>query len=135
GVVALHATQAELIRRMIQQAPALAKSSVPIQVDVPEGFRQRECSVVVLSLTRSHHHRAVTFGDGPEALLLALTRARRRLIVIGDPSTLARRGQWEGPLDHLDEAAASRERELVLNLFPHFHPEHSGPRVMPVLEG
>jgi hypothetical protein len=44
---------------------------------------------------------------------LALTRAADRLLVFGDPGTLSRRAQWGGPLDHLDEAAAARERGLV----------------------
>ncbi|HEV3257115.1 MAG TPA: hypothetical protein VG013_09570, partial [Gemmataceae bacterium] len=69
--------------------------------------------VAVLSLTRSHAHHAVTFGDSPQVLALALTRASKKLILLGDPGTLVRRCQWEGPLDHLDEASAAHERELI----------------------
>src|SRR5262249_39396141 len=49
-------------------------------------------------------------------LVLALTRAAARLLIFGDPGTLARRTQWQGPLDHLDEAASERERDLVCGL-------------------
>jgi hypothetical protein len=31
----------------------------------------------------------------------------------GDPGTLARRAQWEGAIDHFDEAAGERERRWV----------------------
>jgi hypothetical protein len=116
AVVALYASQAELIRRLIQQSRILRSAGRAIEVDVPGGFRHRESAVVLLSLTRSHSHRAVSFGEGPQALTLALTRARARLILFGDPGTLARRSQWEGPLDHLDEAAAGRERKVVAQL-------------------
>jgi hypothetical protein len=82
-------------------------------VDGPSAFRQREFPLVLVSLTRSHGHRAVSFGEEPPHLALALTRARTGLVVFGDPGTLARRGQWEGVLDHLDEAAAAREGAVV----------------------
>ncbi len=116
AVMACYEAQVELIRRLVEQVPSLATCGVPIQVDLPSAFQQREALVVLMSLTRSHTHRAVTYGEGPQALTLALTRARAKLMLFGDPGTLARRCQWEGALDHLDEAAAARERELIAQL-------------------
>jgi hypothetical protein len=110
GVIALYPGQAALIRRLLQGSRAAA---LGVTVDVPAGFRERECDVALVSLTRSHGHRAVSFGDGPQALAVALTRARSRLLVFGDVGTLARRAQWPHPLDHLDEAASARERALA----------------------
>jgi superfamily I DNA and/or RNA helicase len=68
--------------------------------------------VVLVSLTRSHSHRAVAYGECPAALELAMTRARRLLVLVGDPGNLARRSQWRGVLDHLDEQAGNREAWL-----------------------
>jgi hypothetical protein len=113
AVIALYGPQAVLIRRLVQQSPALAASGLRIEVDGPGAFRQREFGTVLVSLTRSHGHRAVSFGEEPHHLALALTRARARLLVFGDPGTLARRAQWEGVLDHLDEAAAAREAGVI----------------------
>jgi hypothetical protein len=116
AVLALYPAQAELIRLLIRQSPLLTSRRLVVEADTPGAFRHRESAIVLLSLTRSHSHRAVSFGEGPHGLALALTRARARLIVFGDPGTLARRSQWEGPLDHLDEVAAARERKLVAQL-------------------
>jgi superfamily I DNA and/or RNA helicase len=113
AVVALYPAQAELIRRLIGQSARLSAGGLRVDVDAPAAFRQREYPVVLVSLTRSHGHRAVSFGDEASLLGLALTRARRRLILFGDVGTLARRSQWEGVLDHLDEAAAAREGQVV----------------------
>jgi superfamily I DNA and/or RNA helicase len=113
GVLALYPAQAELIRQLVRRNPKLSSAAAALHIDVPAAFRQRECDVAVVSLTRSHGHRAVPFGDGPAALLLALTRARRRLVLVGDPGTLARRVDWRGALDHLDEAAAATEARLL----------------------
>jgi hypothetical protein len=113
AVVALYGPQAQLIRRLVQQSAPLAASGLRVEVDAPGAFRQREFDTMLVSLTRSHGHRAVSFGEEPHHLALALTRARARLIVFGDVGTLARRSQWEGVLDHLDEAAAGREGAVI----------------------
>ena len=65
---------------------------LPIEFGTPDVFREREFPIVLLSLTRSPAHRAVSFGEDPRMLELALTRARARLILFGDAGALARRG-------------------------------------------
>src|SRR5262249_29938225 len=89
---------------------------IELRATTPEELRQRECLGLFLSLTRSHTHRAVAFGDRADWLRLCLTRPRPRVVVFGDAGTLARRTQWPGPVDHLDEHAAARERELIERL-------------------
>jgi hypothetical protein len=116
-VLALYPAQAELIRRMIHRVPQLAGFTVT----VPAAYVQGEAEIVLLSLTRSHTHRAVAFGDRPEHLAVALSRARSKLIIFGDPGTLARRSQWEGPLEHLDPFDAARERALIGHLFSYLN--------------
>ena len=103
---------AKLLEREAIAVPKLIR----LTADFAGDFRHRECDVAILSLTRSHERRAVTFGDDPAFLRLALTRARQRIVFVGDPGTLCRRSQWEGPLDHLDEAQALREKTWVAAL-------------------
>lgn len=113
AVIALYPAQAALIRLLARGRPALASRPGAFVIDVPEAFREREYRVVLLSLTRSHSHRAVPFGDGPDSLALALTRARTQLVLFGDVGTLLRRGEWEGPLEHLDALSGARERRVI----------------------
>jgi hypothetical protein len=135
AVAALYRAQAELIRLLVRQTPALAAAAVDLQIGVPADFRQREAQVVLVSLTRSHTHRAVTFGDGAPTLALALTRARDHLLLFGDPGTLVRRTQWEGPVDHLDAAPAARERELIGRLVGYLQGQGSAAGVFHLREG
>lgn len=116
AVIALYPAQAELIRRLIQRSGALAATPATIEIGTPESFRQRECLVALVGLTRSHAQRAVSFGDGPQSLALALTRARERLVLFGDFGTLVRRVQCHDPVDHLDAALAARERAVAAQL-------------------
>ena len=141
-VTALYPAQVQLLRHLIAQSAVLARAGLvrvgeglfqlpggekplSVQVEVPEALRQRECLALVLSLTRSHTHRAVTLGEDPSWLPLSLTRAAGRVLLFGDTGTLARRTQWAGALDHLDETAAVRERELVAHLLRHVQGRHS----------
>jgi hypothetical protein len=134
GVCALYPAQAELIRCLMRRSPILGGAAGHIRVGVPADFRERECHIALLSLTRSHSHRAVSFGGHPQDLVLALTRARTRLLVFGDQGTLARRAEWDGPVDHLDERSADRERKLLARLV---RPQPSAPptRALPRPQG
>ena len=127
AVMALCISQVELLRCLMQRSPALAASPVRVEVGLPSAFCHRDCHVAVLSLTRSHTHRAVTYADHPRLLLQALTRARAGVHVFGDPGTLARRSQWQGPVDHLDESAAAHERSVAAQLLRYIqgHGSHS----------
>jgi superfamily I DNA and/or RNA helicase len=116
AVIALQAAQAELIRHLLEQAVTPAGSPFKIEIGTPACFQQREADTVLLSLTRSHTHRAVAYSPDARALALALTRARARLLIFGDAGTLVRRCQWEGPLEHLDQSAAQREKQLLSRL-------------------
>src|SRR5262249_24610379 len=78
-----------------------------------------------------------SFGDGPDALPIALTRGRGKLVLIGDVGTLARRAEWQGMLDHLDEVSSRHERGIITRLVrylqgdgahrQHFHLRHESP--------
>jgi hypothetical protein len=130
AILTLYPAQASLLRQLIGQTAAL--NGLPVEVSVASAFRQREADVVILSLTRSHTHRAVPYGDGPRLFVSALTRARHRLILIGDAGTLLRRSQWEGPLDHLDEPSATRERELITHLITYLQGQASPMHPVPL---
>jgi hypothetical protein len=116
AIIALQVAQAELIRHLLEQAMTPAASPFKIEVGTPACFQQREADTVLLSLTRSHTHRAVAYSPDARALALALTRARARLLIFGDAGTLVRRCQWEGPLEHLDQRSAQREKHLLSRL-------------------
>jgi hypothetical protein len=124
-VIAFSPAQAELIRLLLARSAAL-KGRPAVRVDVPAAFREADFDTVFVSLTRSHAHRAVSFGDGPALLALALTRARRRLVLFGDAGTLARRAQWTGAVEPLDEAGAAWERDIAGRLLEHLHGPQRG---------
>jgi hypothetical protein len=135
GVVALYAAQVELIRRLIEQVPTLLATDVAILVETPETIRYRECCMTLVSLTRSHPSQAVSVGDGPQRLIWAMTRSTTRLLIFGDPATLQRRCQWDGPVAPLDGGASRREREILSNLVQYLDGAGVYPRAFHLREG
>ena len=135
AVVALFPAQAELIRLLVRQSPVLGAHAAAVPVGTPPDFRQREADVVLVSLTRSHTHRAVSYGEGPAALVQALTRGRRQVFLFADPGNLVRRSQWEGGLDHLDEAAAHCEAAVLARLARYLHGDGTFQTAFRLLEG
>ena len=81
AVITPYSAQARLLRELIAD-PAL-------EIDTVDGFQGREKEAVVISLVRSNSTGELGFLADTRRLNVALTRARRKLIVIGDSSTLA----------------------------------------------
>lgn len=81
AVITPYSAQARLLRELI--------ASQGIEVDTVDGFQGREKEAIVISLVRSNTKGEVGFLSDTRRMNVALTRARRKLIVFGDSSTLA----------------------------------------------
>jgi ATP-dependent RNA/DNA helicase IGHMBP2 len=81
AVIAPYAAQVRLLRE---------KLPIPgVEIDSIDGFQGREKEAVVLSLVRSNVEGDVGFLADVRRMNVALTRARRKLLVIGDSATLS----------------------------------------------
>ena len=91
-----YAAQARLLRELIAD-PA-------VEIDTVDGFQGREKEAVVISLVRSNTIAELGFLTDTRRTNVALTRARRKRIVIGDSSTLANHEFYLRLLDSWERA-------------------------------
>ena len=94
------AQRALLLSRLRGDAPLLAIDSV-------DAFQGDERDYIVISAVRSNSSRSIGFVSDPRRLNVALTRARRGLVVIGDAVTLSSCKLWKALVDHVASEAYS----------------------------
>jgi predicted DNA helicase len=83
AVIAPYAAQVRLLRRLLADVDG-------VEIDSVDGFQGREKEAVVISMVRSNPEGELGFLTEIRRTNVALTRARRCLVVIGDSATLAR---------------------------------------------
>jgi ATP-dependent RNA/DNA helicase IGHMBP2 len=98
AVIAPYSAQVRLLGELLR-VPGL-------EVDSVDGFQGREKEAVVLSLVRSNREGEVGFLADVRRMNVALTRARRKLLVVGDSATLAAHPFYEALLGYFEEIGA-----------------------------
>jgi ATP-dependent RNA/DNA helicase IGHMBP2 len=84
AVISPYAAQVRLLREKL----AATNDADGVEVDTVDGFQGREQEVVIISLVRSNNTGEIGFLSDTRRMNVALTRARRKLIVIGDSATI-----------------------------------------------
>jgi superfamily I DNA and/or RNA helicase len=79
-----------------------------LEVDTVDGFQGREKEAVVVSLVRSNEAGEVGFLADVRRMNVAITRARKKLVVVGDGATISRHPFYERFLRHAEAAGAWR---------------------------
>ena len=97
-VIAPYAAQVRLIRDQYDGSD--------VEVDTVDGFQGRENEAVIISLVRSNERGEIGFLADRRRMNVALTRAKRKLIVIGDSSTLGGDPFYSDFLDYIQRIHA-----------------------------
>ena len=74
-----------------------------IEVNSIDGFQGQEKDVIYISLVRSNEQGNIGFLKDYRRLNVALTRARYKLIIIGDMSTLGHDTMYLALADHVEK--------------------------------
>jgi predicted DNA helicase len=80
GVITPYAAQVRLLREIA--------ATPDLEIDSVDGFQGREKEAILISLVRSNPRGEIGFLADTRRLNVALTRARRKLLVVGDSATL-----------------------------------------------
>lgn len=92
----------------VQRIRHLLSDLNDLEVDTVDGFQGREKEAVVVSLVRSNDSGDLGFVADIRRINVALTRARKKLIVIGDSATVARHPFYAGFVKYAESIGAWR---------------------------
>ena len=90
GIITPYRGQARLIRRLLKMQHYFRRLKRHITVGTVDGFQGQERDVIVISLVRDNAEGQIGFLRDLRRMNVAITRARMKLIIIGDTSTLTR---------------------------------------------
>lgn len=88
GIIAPYKAQISLLKEKVAEAEDLTPYN--ISINTVDGFQGQEKDIICISLVRSNDKGEIGFLSDTRRMNVAMTRARKKLIIIGDSSTLAR---------------------------------------------
>jgi ATP-dependent RNA/DNA helicase IGHMBP2 len=94
AVISPYSAQVKYLREKLK--------SFDLEIDSVDGFQGREKEAVIISLVRSNREGEVGFLADTRRMNVALTRARRKLIVIGDSATITSHGFYRRMLEYFE---------------------------------
>ncbi len=101
AVISPYDAQVQKLRQLLAEEPEL-------EIDTVDGFQGREKEAVIVSLVRSNEAGELGFVADIRRINVALTRARKKLIVIFDSATLARHPFHAGFVKYAESIGAWR---------------------------
>lgn len=101
GIITPYAEQVRHIRSAIEEEELL--KTMDISIDSIDGFQGQEKDIIYLSLVRSNDRGEIGFLKDQRRLNVGLTRAKRKLVVIGDSSTIGSNKLYQDLIEHVEK--------------------------------
>jgi predicted DNA helicase len=105
SIISPYREQVERLKKDIQSLEKQEKGRVTFRVGTVDGFQGQEADLVYISLVRSNDRGDIGFLRDIRRMNVAITRARMRLVLIGDSATLAGFGFYDKLLDYMQQNA------------------------------
>ena len=99
GVIAFYSGQVAMLQRALGEHP----ETRAVEARTVDGFQGREKEVIVLSCVRANAEGELGFLADRRRLNVAITRAKRALLVVGHAPTLRHGSHWAALLEHAAE--------------------------------
>lgn len=101
GIISPYKSQVQLLRRLIKHDKELRPLLPYITVNTVDGFQGQERDVILISMVRGNDEGRIGFLGDLRRMNVAITRARMKLIILGDTSTLSRTPFYRRLIEHV----------------------------------
>ena len=90
GIISPYRVQVQYLRRLLKKKEWARPFRHLISVNTVDGFQGQERDIILISLVRSNDEGQIGFLRDLRRMNVAITRARMKLIILGDASTMTR---------------------------------------------
>lgn len=107
GLISPYKAQVQYLRRLVRNDAFFKPYRQAITINTVDGFQGQERDVILISLVRANEEGQIGFLNDLRRMNVAITRARMKLIILGDASTLTRHAFYKklyGYIESLHES-------------------------------
>jgi superfamily I DNA and/or RNA helicase len=102
GVISPYRAQVQYLRRQLKKKEFFKPYRHLISVNTVDGFQGQERDIILISLVRANDDGQIGFLRDLRRMNVAITRARMKLIILGDASTMTRHPFYKKLYDYID---------------------------------
>jgi predicted DNA helicase len=103
GLISPYKSQVQYIRKLIKRNAFFKPFRQLITVHTVDGFQGQERDVIMISLVRANDQGQIGFLHDLRRMNVAITRARMKLIILGDASTLTKHKFYKALFNYIQE--------------------------------
>jgi ATP-dependent RNA/DNA helicase IGHMBP2 len=108
GIISPYKEQVQHLTLRITEDEILRNYLSQIAVKTVDGFQGQERDVIYISMVRSNENMEIGFLSDTRRMNVALTRAKKKLVVIGDSATFGNHPFYKDFLDYVDSINAHK---------------------------
>ena len=108
GIISPYKEQVQHLANLFSEDTELKENGAKISVKTIDGFQGQERDIIYISLARSNDTGEIGFLSDTRRMNVALTRAKRKLVVIGDSATIGNHPFYKSFLDYAESIGAYR---------------------------
>ena len=102
GVISPYRAQVQYLRRLFKKREFFKPYRHLISVNTVDGFQGQERDIILISLVRANDEGQIGFLRDLRRMNVAITRARMKLIILGDASTMTRHPFYKKLYDYVE---------------------------------
>ena len=102
GVISPYRAQVQYLRRLLKKKEFFKPYRHLISVNTVDGFQGQERDIILISLVRANDEGQIGFLRDLRRMNVAITRARMKLIILGDASTMTRHPFYKKLYEYID---------------------------------
>lgn len=106
GIISPYQEQIKTLEPLIEQDDTMDIYRKNITVNTIDSFQGQERDIIYISLTRSNAEQKIGFLSDIRRMNVAMTRARKKLVIIGDGSTLSKSDFYLNLMQYAEEIGA-----------------------------